>query len=57
MTEFGPLSQHESKKNASNYKLFAISHHSGNLNNGHYTADVKDLDSGSWYNCNDKHTK
>ena len=56
MTEFGPLSYHESKKDASDYKLFAISHHSGNLNNGHYTADVKDLDSGNWYNCNDKHT-
>lgn len=44
---------HSSKKNATSYKLYGLSHHSGSLYGGHYIGEVKNLDSGSWYNCND----
>jgi len=53
MTEFGPLSDHYSKINASDYKLFGISHHSGSLDDGHYFVEVMDIDSESWFKCED----
>lgn len=33
------------------FELFAISHHSGGYNGGHYTAEVKR--GSSWYECDD----
>jgi len=47
--------EHTSIKKASTYKLYGISHHSGSLNGGHYIGEVKNLDTGVWYNCNDSH--
>ena len=44
---------HPTKKHASNYKLYGISHHSGSLYGGHYIAEVQNVDNGNWYNCND----
>ena len=46
---------HSSIKKAGSYKLYGISHHSGSLNGGHYIGEVKNLDDGTWYNCNDSH--
>jgi len=50
-----PESKHSSISRASSYKLYGISHHSGSLNGGHYIGEVKNLDTGAWYNCNDSH--
>ena len=36
------------------YNLRSIVHHSGTLNNGHYTASVFDLKQNKWFKCNDK---
>ena len=47
------LLEHQSVYDAENYRLYGMSKHSGSLNGGHYVGDVKDLDSGKWYNCND----
>lgn len=53
MTPYAPYSNHSSKNQAKNYKLYGISHHSGTLYSGHYIGEVLDMDSGEWYNCND----
>ena len=39
---------------ANKYYLIATINHSGTLNKGHYWAFIKDLQSSSWYCCNDK---
>ncbi len=57
MTELGPLSQHNSKENASNYKLCGIIHHKGTLDSGHYFAEVMDFDSKDWFKCDDSNIK
>ena len=36
-----------------NYELFGTANHSGNVNGGHYTANIKNLN-GKWYNFNDQ---
>ena len=36
------------------YNLRAIVHHSGTLDNGHYTASVFDKKQNKWFKCNDK---
>lgn len=36
------------------YSVTATINHSGTLDNGHYTAHVKDMNSGRWFHCNDK---
>ena len=36
------------------YSLMALITHSGTLDQGHYWAIVKDLNSGDWLSCNDK---
>ena len=36
------------------YSLIATINHSGSLNQGHYWAVIKDIDSSEWYCCNDK---
>eukprot|EP00484_Ammonia_sp_Unknown_P000893 CAMPEP_0197021816 /NCGR_PEP_ID=MMETSP1384-20130603/2720_1 /TAXON_ID=29189 /ORGANISM="Ammonia sp." /LENGTH=895 /DNA_ID=CAMNT_0042449727 /DNA_START=53 /DNA_END=2740 /DNA_ORIENTATION=- len=36
-----------------NYELYAICHHSGSLRGGHYWADVKSVDHGTWFTAND----
>ena len=36
-----------------NFTLISTVNHSGNLNNGHYTAHVKNNFSPAWYYCND----
>ena len=36
------------------YNLFGTSNHSGNVNGGHYTANIKNPN-GKWYNFNDTH--
>ena len=53
MAQFWPLSENKSKINASNYKLYGISHHSGTLDDGHYFAEVMNLDSENWFKCKD----
>lgn len=53
MRPFAPYSNHSSKALAANYKLYGISHHSGTLNGGHYIGDVLNLDTETWYCCND----
>lgn len=35
------------------YDLFAVSNHYGGTGGGHYTANVKNLLDGAWYNCDD----
>lgn len=35
------------------YQLVAISHHSGSLEGGHYTASARAASDGSWYSFND----
>ena len=35
-----------------NYDLYAVCNHMGNVNGGHYTAHVKNMN-GRWYNFND----
>lgn len=39
--------------NRSNYELYAIVNHSGDLEGGHYTAECKNPYDGKWYNFND----
>ena len=51
------LAEHESKKFAKNYKLYGMSKHSGSLNGGHYVGDALNLDTSTWYNCNDSHVQ
>lgn len=48
-----PFSDHSSKKLASRYQLYGISHHSGSLYGGHYIGEVQNTDTATWYNCND----
>ena len=36
------------------YSLMASINHSGTLDQGHYWAVIKDLNSGEWLSCNDK---
>jgi len=35
------------------YDLYGVSNHYGSLNGGHYTAYVKNIINGKWYNMND----
>lgn len=35
------------------YDLYGVSNHYGSLNGGHYTACVKNIVNGRWYNMND----
>ena len=35
------------------YDLYGVSNHYGSLNGGHYTACVKNIVNGKWYNMND----
>lgn len=35
------------------YDLFAVSEHMGGLGGGHYTAQVRSIADGVWYDCND----
>lgn len=66
MTPFAPHSSkyhslflinidHESKLKSKSYKFYGMSKHSGSLNGGHYVADVKNIDTNTWYDCNDSH--
>jgi ubiquitin C-terminal hydrolase len=55
LAPYGPYSEHDSKTNARQYKLYGMSHHSGSLNGGHYVGDALNIDSNTWYNCNDSH--
>ena len=36
------------------YNLRAVVHHSGTMEDGHYTASVFDKKQDKWFNCNDK---
>jgi len=38
------------------YELYGISNHSGNVNGGHYTSHIKNMN-GKWYNYNDTFVK
>lgn len=53
MRSYAPNSSHNSKDIAGSYKLYGMSQHSGSLNGGHYVAQVRDMDDGQWYDCND----
>ena len=55
MSKFASHSTHQSIKNASSYRLYGVSKHSGSLNGGHYVGDVRDVDDDIWYSCNDSH--
>ena len=52
MTEFC-INQNEMP----HYSLYGLSHHTGTLNVGHYTSEVKNTDSSSWYQGNDSRSK
>ncbi|KAG2435535.1 hypothetical protein HYH02_011829 [Chlamydomonas schloesseri] len=39
------------------YQLIAVSHHSGSLEGGHYTAQARSCLDGQWYNFNDSHVR
>lgn len=48
----------EIKEEETKYTLYGISQHSGGLNGGHYTADVKNIEGdGKWYSCSDSWVK
>lgn len=36
------------------YDLYAVSNHTGSLDAGHYTADVRHFASQQWFHCNDR---
>ena len=36
------------------FDLIAAINHSGTLDHGHYTSDIKDIISSTWYHCNDR---
>ena len=36
------------------FDLIASINHSGTLDHGHYTSEIKDIVSSSWYHCNDR---
>ena len=55
MKPFAPHSSHPSVEDSSKYELYGMSKHSGSLNGGRYVAEVKNLDSGEWFDCNDSH--
>jgi len=52
MHRFAQHSNHHSVKNTE-YKLYGISHHIGNLSGGHYTSDVRNMKTGRWFHCDD----
>jgi hypothetical protein len=39
------------------YQLVAVSHHSGSLEGGHYTATARSAADSQWYNFNDSHVR
>jgi len=45
----------EASKEECLYDLYGVSNHSGGLGGGHYTAYVRNLESGDWFNCNDSY--
>ena len=50
-----PTTPSDSEISFSNsYSLVATINHTGSLDYGHYTAYIKDSDTGSWLFCNDK---
>eukprot|EP00842_Homolaphlyctis_polyrhiza_P003821 jgi/Hompol1/443/HPOL_003241-RA len=48
--------QHYQSPTSIVYDLIAVSHHSGSLGGGHYTATTKNFDDQAWYNKNDSQT-
>ena len=49
-----PITVEDEVSFSNKYSLVASINHSGTLNQGHYWAIVKDLNSGNWLSCNDK---
>jgi ubiquitin carboxyl-terminal hydrolase 2/21/ubiquitin carboxyl-terminal hydrolase 8 len=39
------------------YQLVAVSHHTGSLEGGHYTATARSASDSQWYNFNDSHVR
>jgi len=52
MHRFAPYSTHPSVNNAE-YWLYGISHHVGSLSGGHYTSDIRNIKTGTWFHCDD----
>ena len=53
MTRYAPYSEDPSKEKAGEYKLYAICTHTGPVTDGHYDGQIKDIESGEWFHCND----
>ena len=49
-----PITVEDEVSFSTKYSLMASINHSGTLDQGHYWAIVKDLNSGDWLSCNDK---
>ena len=48
-----PVSLDDNISSHKKFKLCAIINHSGSLGRGHYTALIKNIESQSWFHCND----
>eukprot|EP00252_Welwitschia_mirabilis_P024238 TRINITY_DN7118_c0_g1_i1.p1 TRINITY_DN7118_c0_g1~~TRINITY_DN7118_c0_g1_i1.p1 ORF type:complete len:324 (+),score=57.70 TRINITY_DN7118_c0_g1_i1:101-973(+) len=46
---------HNNESQSTTYELYAVSNHYGSMGGGHYTAYVKLLEDGRWYNFDDSH--
>ena len=49
-----PTSVKDEGSFSTKYSLMTLINHSGTLDQGHYWATVKDLNSADWLSCNDK---
>ena len=49
------LTEYTFNTQASQYNLYGISHHSGYMGGGHYTAEIRSEADGNWHNCDDGH--
>lgn len=53
LTDSNKTSDHASKAQATNYKLYGILHHDGDISQGHYRTEVLNLVDRKWYFCDD----
>ena len=51
------MTAHPSKRGATQYQLYGITHHSGSLYGGHYVSEVFNFGDNRWYDCNDSHVR
>ena len=50
---FVPVSFDNDITSLKKFKLYAVINHSGTLERGHYTALINNIESQSWFHCND----